>query len=324
MRAVLLTFLLAYIFSGISTATAQSYPSRPITMVAPFPTGGATDTLARILAGRMRQSLGQSLIIENVTGAGGSIGVGRVARAAPDGYSVSIGPWGSHVAAGAIYSLQYDVLKDLEPVAMVASNPQLIVSKNAVPAKDLKELIAWIKANGDKVSAATSGVGTGPHLTGIYFQNMTGTKFQFVPYRGGGPAMQDIIAGHVDLIFEQSSGLIPHVRAGKIRAYAVTAMARLASAPDIPTVDEAGLPGLYMAVWHGIWVPRNTPKDIIAKLNTAIVETLADPTIRQRLFDLGQEIPPLDRQTPEALGAHHRAEIEKWWPLIKATGIKPE
>jgi tripartite-type tricarboxylate transporter receptor subunit TctC len=259
-----------------------------------------------------------------VTGAGGSIGVGRVARAAPDGYSLSIGPWGSHVAAGAIYSLPYDVLKDLEPVALVASNPQLLVSKNAVPAKDLKELIAWVKANGDKVSAATSGVGTGPHLTGIYFQNMTGTKFQFVPYRGGGPAMQDLIAGHVDLMFEQSSGLIPQVRAGKIRAYAVTAAARLASAPDIPTVDEAGLPGLYMAVWHGIWVPRNTPKDIVAKLNAAIVETLADPIIRQRLFDLGQEIPPLDRQTPEALGAYHRAEIAKWWPIIKAAGIKAE
>ena len=324
MRTALLTFLLACIFGGISTATAQSYPSRPITMVVPFATGGATDTLARILAGRMRQSLGQSVIIENVTGAGGSIGVGRVARAAPDGYSLSIGPWGSHVAAGAIYSLPYDVLKDFEPVALVASNPQLLVSKTAVPAKDLKELIAWVKANGDKVSAATSGVGTGPHLTGIYFQNLTGTKFQFVPYRGGGPAMQDLIAGHVDLMFEQSSGLIPQVRAGKIRAYAVTAAARLASAPDIPTVDEAGLPGLYMAVWHGIWVPRNTPKDIVAKLNTAIVETLADPIIRQRLFDLGQEIPPLDRQTPEALGAYHRAEIAKWWPIIKAAGIKAE
>ena len=324
MRTALLNVLLACIFGGISTATAQSYPSRPITMVVPFAPGGATDTLARILAGRMRQSLGQSVIIENVTGAGGSIGVGRVARAAPDGYSLSIGPWGSHVAAGAIYSLPYDVLKDFEPVALVASNPQLLVSKTAVPAKDLKELIAWVKANGDKVSAATSGVGTGPHLTGIYFQNMTGTKFQFVPYRGGGPAMQDLIAGHVDLMFEQSSGLIPQVRAGKIRAYAVTAAARLASAPDIPTVDEAGLPGLYMAVWHGIWVPRNTPKDIVAKLNTAIVETLADPIIRQRLFDLGQEIPPLDRQTPEALGAYHRAEIAKWWPIIKAAGIKAE
>ena len=254
------TALVLAVLGCALTARAQSYPSRPITMVVPFAAGGATDTLARILSVRMKQSLGQSLIIENVTGAGGSIGVGRVARAAPDGYSVSIGPWGSHVAAGAIYSLPYDVLKDFEPVAMVASNPQLLVSKTAVPAKDLKELIAWVKANGDKVSAATSGVGTGPHLTGIYFQNMTGTKFQFVPYRGGGPAIQDIIAGHVDLMFEQSSGLIPHVRAGKIRAYAVTAMARLASAPDIPTVDEAGLPGLYMAVWHGICGSRKTPQ----------------------------------------------------------------
>lgn len=324
MKTLLVSFALVATVGGISVATAQSYPSRPITMVVPFAAGGATDTLARILAVRMRQSLGQSVIVEDVSGAGGSIGVGRVARAAPDGYTISIGPWGSHVAAGAIYSLQYDVLKDLAPVAMVASNPQLIVSKNAVPAKDLKELIAWVKATGDKVSAATVGVGSGPHVTGVYFQNLTGTQFTFVPYRGTGPALQDLIAGHVDLTIDQASGFLPQVRAGKIRAYAVTSTARLASAPDIPTVDEAGLPGLHMAVWTGIWVPRNTPKDIIAKLNAAIVETLADPTIRQRFFDLGQEISPREQQTPEALGAYHKAEIDKWWPMIKAAGIKSD
>jgi tripartite-type tricarboxylate transporter receptor subunit TctC len=215
MKTLFAIFVLVATVCGNSTAAAQGYPMRPIIMVVPFPTGGPTDTLARILTGNMKQSLGQSFIIENVGGARGSIGVGRVARAAPDGYTVSIGPWGSHVAAGAIYSLPYDVLKDFEPVAMVASNPQLLVSKTAVPAKDLKELIAWVKANGDKVTAATSGVGTGPHLTGIYFQNLTGTKFQFVPYRGGGPAIQDLMGGHVDLMFEQSSGLIPHVRAAR-------------------------------------------------------------------------------------------------------------
>src|SRR5258708_15913761 len=220
-------------------------------MVAPFPPGGATDPLARILVERMRVSLGQPLIIENVSGAGGSIGVGCVARAAPDGYTVSIGPWGSHVAAGAVYSRKYEVVRDLEPIGMVATNAQVIVSKNAVPAKDLKGLIAWLKANPDKASAATAGVGTGPHLSGIYFQNIAGTKFQFVPYRGTSPAIQDLMAGHVDMIIDHASAFLPHLRSVKIRAYAVTARARLTSAPDIPTEDEAGLARLVMCVWEG-------------------------------------------------------------------------
>src|SRR5258708_17072268 len=233
------------ITGSISTGAAQSYPSHPIAMVAPFPPGGATDTLARILVERMRVSLGQPLIIENVSGAGGSIGVGRVARAAPDGYTVSIGPWGSHVAAGAVYSLQYDVLRDLDPIAMVATNPQVIVSKNAVPAQDLKGLIAWLKANPDKASAATAGVGTGPHLSGIYFQNIAGTKFQFVPYRGTGPAIQDLMAGRGDCMLDQASAFLPHWRAGKIRAYAVTALPRFTSGPDIPPGVEAGTPRTF-------------------------------------------------------------------------------
>ena len=225
---------------------------------------------------------------------------------------------------GAVYQLPYDMLKDLDPIAMVATNPQLIVSKNAVSAKDLKELLAWVKANQEKVSIGTGGAGTPSHVSGVYFQNITGTKPQIVHYRGAAPAMQDLIAGHIDLSFDQAASALPLVRGGKVRAYAVTSKTRLIAAPDIPSVDEAGLPGFYMAVWHGIWAPASTPRAIVARLNAAIVESLADPAVRKRLSDLGQEIPPREQQTPEALGAHHRAEIEKWWPLIKAAGIKAE
>jgi len=314
----------ALILTSSGAALAQAYPARPIIMVVPFAAGGPTDVLGRIMAERMGKNLGQTVVVENTTGAAGSIGVGRAARAPADGYTLSIGHWSTHVVNGAIYPLNYDLQKDLDPVALIASNPQLIVSKNAVPAKDLKELTAWVKANQDKISVGTAGVGAASHVGGVYYQNIIGAKLQYVPYRGTGPALQDLMAGHIDLMFDQASNSLPQVRAGKIRGYAVTQKNRLASAPEIPTVDEAGVPGLYIAVWHGLWVPHGTPKPVVAKLNAAVVETLADASVRQRLGDMGQEIPPREQQTPEALGAYHKAEIEKWWPLIKSAGIKGE
>ena len=309
---------------SITSAGAQTYPSRPITMVVPFAAGGPVDTVARILSEPMRASLGQSIIVENVTGAAGSIGVGRVARAAPDGYTLSIGHWSTHVVNGAIYPLPYDLLRDLEPIVLLPSNPMIVVSKTAVPAKDLNEFVGWIKANEGKVSAGTAGAGSATHVAGVYFQNVTGTRFQFVPYRGTGPALQDLVAGQIDFIVDQASNSLQHVRDGKIRAYAVTAKARLPSAPDIPTVAEAGLPALDISVWYGLWAPKGTPKDIIAKLNGAAVQALSDPTVRQRFGELGLDIPPRERQTPDALAAYHKAEIEKWWPVIKGANIKIE
>jgi tripartite-type tricarboxylate transporter receptor subunit TctC len=306
------------------TAMAQAYPSRSITMVVPFAAGGPVDTLARILAERMRASLGQTVVIENVTGAGGSIGTGRVARAAPDGYTLVIGIWTTHVVNGAIYALQYDVLNDFEPVALLANNPQVIVAKKSMPANDLKGLIAWLKLNPDKASAGTAGVASPQHVLGVFFQSATGTRFQFVHYRGGGPATQDLVAGQIDLIIGDQVTSLPQIRSGNIKAYAVTNKNRLTAAPDIPTVDEAGLPGFYTTVWNAIWAPKGTPKNVIMKLNAAVVGELADSAIRRRLADLGQQIVPRDQQSPEALAAFHRAEIEKWWPIIKGANIKGE
>ncbi len=323
-RLLLASLAIATASASFGSVSAQIYPSRPITMVVPFAPGGPTDTIGRIVAERLRASFGQAVIIENVTGAGGSIGVGRVARAPPDGYTLSMGHWGTHVVNGAIYALQHDLLKNFEPISLIASNPWLIVAKNSMPANDLKGFIAWLKANPDKASAGTGGVGTPSHVFGVFFQNATGTRFQFVPYRGAAPALQDLVSGQIDMMIDNPTNSLPQVRAGGIKVYAVTAKSRLAAAPDIPTVDEAGLSGFYLSFWHGLWAPKGTPKDVIVKLNAAVADALADANVRARLADLGQEIYPRDQQTPEALRALQKAEVEKWWPIIKAAGIKAE
>jgi len=311
---------------GIATfvlgAAAQEYPTRAVTIIVPFAAGGPTDTIARIIAQRMGQSLGQTVVVENVTGAGGSIAVNKVVHSQPDGYTVSIGHLGTHVITGAVMDLQYNAVTDLDPVGMVASNPQIIVSKNDVPAKTLKDFVAWARAKPAPVTSGTGGPGTPSHVSAIYFANTTGAKVDVIHYRGSGPALQDVMAGHIDATFDQAANALPQIRAGRIRAYAVTQATRLASAPDIPTVDEAGLPKFYMTVWHALWVPKATPAAVTAKLNKALRETLADEAVRKKLGDLGQEIPPPDQQSPEYLHTFHKAEQDKWWPMIKAAGIK--
>jgi len=302
-------------------ARAQAYPSRPVTIVVPFPAGGPTDTLARILAEHMRTSLGQPVIIENVSGAGGSIGVGRVARAAPDGYTVSIGHWGTHVLNGASYQLQYDVEQDFEPVSLLADTPQWIVARKTLPAKDLRELIAWLKENPAKAIAGTVGVGGGGVIAAIYFQKSTGTSFALVPYRGAAPLYQDMLAGHIDFAVGQAASTFVHVRNGNLKAYAVMAKTRWAAALDIPTIDEEGVLGLYASYWHGFWVPKGTSKETIKRLNSAVQDALADATVQQRFADQGQDIPPREQQTPKALAAQQKAEIEKWWPILRAANM---
>src|SRR2546430_10249354 len=285
MRNLVLAVLATLALS--SASSAQNFPSRPITIVVPFSAGGPSDAMARILAERMKVTLGEAVLIENVTGAGGSIGVGRALRSPPDGYTISFGHLGTHVANGAIYKLGYDLVADLEPVALLPSNPMIIVSKNAVPATSLKELLAWLKGQPSPPTAGTAGAGSGSHIAGLYFENVAGVKLQYVPYRGTGPAMNDLVAGQIDLIVDQTSNSIGQVRAGNIRAYAITDQKRLEHAPDIPTTDEAGLPGFHMTLWSGMWVPKGTPKEIVAKLNAAAVDALNDPAACQQLEKFG-------------------------------------
>ena len=310
--------------AGIAGAAAQTYPSRPVTVIVPFAAGGVTDIVARIVTERMRSSLGQSVIVENVSGAGGTIGVTRLFRAAPDGYTLAVGQWTSHVGAGAMYPVPFDYLNDFEPVSMLSTAPLWIIGRNNLPAKDLKELIAWLKANPDKASAATTGLGSGIHMCLVYFQNMTGTKFPLAPYRGAAPLMQDLLAGQIDLSCPEAGQTLPQYRAGSIKAYAVLTQKRWFAAPNVPTIDEAGVPGLHFPFWHAVWAPKGTPTDVIAKLNGAIVDALADPGVQQRFNELGHEIAPREQQSPAALAAYHKAEIAKWWPIIKAANIKLE
>jgi tripartite-type tricarboxylate transporter receptor subunit TctC len=320
MRRIILAAIAALVFSG--PALADIYPSRPITIVVPFSAGGPSDAMARILAERMKVTLGETLLVENVTGAGGSIGVGRAVRSAPDGYTISFGHLGTHVANGAIYKLGYDLVTDLEPVALLPSNPMIVVSKNAVPAKSLKELLEWLKSRPAPAAAGTAGAGSGSHIAGLYFENVTGIKLQYVPYRGTAPALNDLVAGQIDIIIDQTSNSINQVRGGNIRAYAITADKRVESAPDVPTVDEAGLPGFHMTLWSGLWVPKGTPKEIVDKLNAAAVDALNDPAVRKQMENLGLQMPPKDQLTPQALGTWQKAEIAKWWPMIKAANVK--
>ena len=306
-------------------ASAQTYPSRPITIVVPSGAGGPSDVIVQIVAEGMRSSLGQPLVIENVTGANGNLGTGRVARAKPDGYTLAFSvSFSTHVVNGAIYALPYDVINDFEPVALVAYAPQVILAKKAMPANDLKELIAWLKANPDKASLGHIGSGSPAHVFGILFQKQTSTRFQYVTYRSAAQAMQDMIAGHIDLMFVNPNIALEHVRAGSIKAYAVTAKNRMAAASNIPTVDEAGLPGFYGSPWFAFWAPKGASRDVIDKLNAAVVDALADTALRSRLANLGVEVPPREQQTPEALGTFHKAEIERWWPILKEASIKVE
>jgi tripartite-type tricarboxylate transporter receptor subunit TctC len=303
-------------------ASAEKYPSHPITVVVPFSAGGPSDAMMRILGERMKTSLGEAVLIENVTGAGGSIGVGRVVHSAPDGYTIGFGHLGTHVANGAIYKLNYDLVSDLEPIVRLPSNPMIIVSKNAVPAKTLPDLIAWLKSRSQPATAGTAGAGSGAHVAGLAFENAAGVRLQYVPYRGTGPAMNDLVAGQIDIMVDQLSNSINQVRAGTIRGYAVTDTRRNDEAPDIPTTEEAGLPGFRMTLWSGLWAPKGTPKEIVAKLNSAVVDALSDPQVRKALEKLGLQVPSADQLTPEALGAWQKSEIAKWWPIIKAANVK--
>jgi tripartite-type tricarboxylate transporter receptor subunit TctC len=303
-------------------ADAQTYPARPVTMVVPVPAGSPTDVIGRLVAEGMRDVLGQPVVIDNVAGASGSLAAGRVARSAPDGYTISLGSGTTHVSNGAVYDLKYHVFDDFEPVSLLAAQPMVIVTRKDFPANNLKELIDWLKANPDKISQGTSGAGSSSHLAGTLFQRETGTRYQYVPYRNTG--MPDVMSGVLDLMIDPAANSVPQVRAGTIKAHAITGRNRIATIPDVPTVAEAGLPQMVVTSWHGLWTPKGTPKSVIDKLNAAVVAALAEPTVRKRLLELGQEIPTLEQQTPAALAAHHKSEIERWWPVIRAAGIKPQ
>jgi tripartite-type tricarboxylate transporter receptor subunit TctC len=310
------------LIAAMAGAQTQPFPSRAVTIVSPFPPGGSTDAVARIMAQRMKDALGQTVIVENVGGAGGSIGAGRIARSTPDGYTIDIGQWDNHVANGVVYNLNYDLQKDFEPVGLLSINPQLILARKGLPADDLKGLIVWMKANPGKATLANQQASA--QTAGVLLQQLTGTSLLLVPYRGGGPAMQDLIAGHIDLLVIQAAAALPQVKAGTIKAFAVLAPTRSPVVPGIPSADEAGVPGLYLPGWFGFFAPKGTPRDVVARLNAALVESLADPNVRTRFVELGLDVASREQQSPEGFAAFHKAEIEKWWPIIKAAGIKVE
>jgi tripartite-type tricarboxylate transporter receptor subunit TctC len=308
----------------LRSAWAQTFPSRRITIVVPFPPGALTNNIARTLAEGMRASLGQSIIVENVAGADGTIGTARVAHAAPDGHTLVLGTWNTHVTNAAVYALEYDVVKDFEPVVLLPDAPMVLIVKKTMPANNLNEFIAWLKAHPDQASMGTAGAGSPPDVLGRLLREKTGTQFGLVPYRGAAPAMQDVLAGQIDAMFLNIAAALPQVASGGVKALGVTSEKRMAVAPEILTMDEAGLHGFYFRFWAALFAPRGTPRNIIDKLNVAAVKTLTDPSIRQKLEGEGFEIPPSEKQTPEALAAFQKAEIEKWWPIIKEAGIKPQ
>jgi tripartite-type tricarboxylate transporter receptor subunit TctC len=324
MNKLLSAAAFAAALAAAPSGNAADYPSRSIIMVAPLSVGGSTDIIGRIMADAMGKQLGQTIVVENTTGAGGTIGEGRVAHAAPDGYTIAVGQWGTNVANGAIYNLNYDLMKDFEPIGLIATQPFFIAARKDMPANNLKEFIAWLKANGDKTNEGHSGVGTPSHVAGLLLQQAIGTKWTMVPYRGAGEASQALLGGQIDLLLVTPAVGAAQMKAGQIKVFAVTAPKRIATSPDVPTTDEAGLPGYHFSFWHALWAPKGTPKDIVAKLNEALRKSLADPATHKRLVDLAQEIFPPAQQSPEALHKFQQAEMDKWWPIIRAAGIKAQ
>jgi tripartite-type tricarboxylate transporter receptor subunit TctC len=323
MTRLLLALILAA-FGLVAGAAAQVYPARPVTIVVALPAGGAVDALARVLAEHMRVTLGQPVVVENMGGAGGTLSIARVVRSPPDGYTIGMGTLGQYVLSAAIYPLTFDVLRDLEPVALLPNVPYWMIAKKSLPPNSLQELVTWLKANPDKASASSTGTASLARFCGMFFQQKTGTRYQFVPYRGGAPSLQDLVAGQIDLSCDLAANSLPQLRNGNIKAYAVMAKTRWFAAPEIPTTDEAGVPGIYVSTWHGLWAPKGTPHDVVARINAAAVAAMADSATRQRIADLGMEIPPREQQTPAAFGAYHKAEVEKWFPIVKAAGIKAD
>jgi tripartite-type tricarboxylate transporter receptor subunit TctC len=324
MAGMRLAGALLAVLTSVAVVAAETYPTRPVMMYVGFPPGGPTDTLARILADAMQGPVGQPVVVETLSGAGGTMATGRVAHARPDGYTIGIGQWSSHVAAPAIYPIDYDILRDLQPIALLAASPLWIVGKQALPPKTVTELIAWMKARPEPTTFGIVGTGSAAHLCGVYFAQKTGLHLQYVPYRGAGPAMQDLIGGQIELACLEASSGLGHVQAGRFKAFAVMSEQRWPKSPDTPTLIESGIPGAAVSFWHALWTTKGTPKEAVDRLDAAVMSALANPAAQQRLEALGQVIFPRDQQNPAALAAYHKAEIDKWWPIIKGAGIKGE